>query len=127
MVNSKSEKRTIVNRVWRMLNRAPFTIHYSPFTPFKKRHDSLFTIHYLRPGKASGFTLVEMLVVILIMGMLLGLVSAIARPSEREPLRLEAERLAQLLTLATAEARLTGKPVGWTSDGAGYRFARWLG
>jgi len=102
-----------------------FTIHYSLFTPLKKGHDSLFTIHHSR-RQQDGFTLIEMLVVMLIMGLLLGLVSAIARPSERSPLRLEAERLAQLLELAVTEAQLTGRPIGWTSDGAGYRFARWF-
>jgi general secretion pathway protein H len=71
-----------------------------------------------------GFTLIEMLVVLLIMGILVGLVSAIAQPDERALLRVEAERLAQLLDLAATESRLTGKPVAWTADGPGYRF--WL-
>ena len=71
-----------------------------------------------------GFTLVEMLVVLLIMGLLVGLVSTIARPDERGLLRVEAERLAQLLDLAAAESRLTGKSIGWTADGPGYRFWR---
>ena len=77
------------------------------------------------PHRAGrGFTLVEMLVVLLIMGLLVGLVSAIARPDERGRLRIEAERLAQLLELAAEESRLTGKSIGWTSDGSGYRFWR---
>ncbi len=77
-----------------------------------------------RPACISGFTLIEMLVVLLIMGLLVGLVSTIARPDERGLLRIEAERLAQLLDLAAAESRLTGKAIGWTSDGPGYRFWR---
>ena len=52
-----------------------------------------------------GYTLLEVLIVMLIMGLLLGLVSAIARPDERSLLHLEAERLAQLLNLAAAAAR----------------------
>ena len=44
------------------------------------------------------------------------------RPDERALLRLEAERLAQLLNLAATESRLTGKTLAWTTDGAGYRF-----
>lgn len=71
-----------------------------------------------------GFTLIEMLVVLLIMGLLVGLVSTITRPDDRALLGVEAERLAQLLDLAAAESRLTGKPIAWTTDGPDYRFWR---
>jgi general secretion pathway protein H len=71
-----------------------------------------------------GFTLVEMLVVLLIFGLLAGLVSAIARPDERGMLRIEAERLAQLLELAIAESQVTGRSIGWSADGPTYRFWR---
>jgi general secretion pathway protein H len=66
--------------------------------------------------------LIEMLVVILIMGLFIGLVSAITRPDDRAVLRVEAERLAQLLDLAAAQSRLTGKSIAWVPDEAGYRF-----
>jgi general secretion pathway protein H len=52
-------------------------------------------------------------------------VGAISQPDERVLLRVEAERLAQLLDLAAVEARLTGKPIAWTVEGAQYRFWRW--
>ena len=78
-------------------------------------------------GRTRGFTLIELLVVLLIMGLLVGLVSAIVRPDDRGLLRLEAERLAQLLDLAAAESRLTGKSIAWTADGPGYRFWRVTG
>ena len=71
-----------------------------------------------------GFTLIEMLVVLMIMGLFLGLVSAITRPDDRAVLRLEAERLTQLLDFAAAEAQLTGKSIAWTADESGYRFWR---
>ncbi len=88
-------------------------------------HPSPFTLHpSLRTGKGRGFTLIEMLVVLLIMGLFVGLVSTITQPDERGLLRVEAERLAQLLDLAAAESRLTGKSIGWTADGPGYRFWR---
>jgi len=70
----------------------------------------------------SGFTLIELLVVLLIMGLLAGLVSTITRPDDRALLRVEAERLAQLLDLAATKSRLTGKSIAWTADGPGYRF-----
>lgn len=73
-------------------------------------------------GRTRGFTLIEMLVVLLIMGLFVGLVSTIAQPDDRALLRVEAERLAQLLDLAATKSRLTGKPIAWTADGPGYRF-----
>lgn len=71
-----------------------------------------------------GFTLLEMIVALLIMGLAVGLVSAIVRPDDRERLRVEANRLAQLLRLAATQARTTGQTLGWTSNGGGYRFWR---
>jgi general secretion pathway protein H len=75
-------------------------------------------------GEGRGFTLIEMLVVLMIMGLFLGLVSTITQPDDRTVLRLEAERLAQLLDFAATEARLTGKSIAWTADESGYRFWR---
>jgi general secretion pathway protein H len=75
-------------------------------------------------ARRRGFTLIEMLVVLMIMGLFVGLVSAITRPDDRAVLRLEAERLAQLLDFAAAEALLTGKSIAWTADASGYRFWR---
>ena len=77
--------------------------------------------------RVRGFTLVEVLVVLLIMGLLAGLVGTLARPDDRALLRLEAERLAQLLDLAAAEARFAGKSIAWTADGRGYRFWQMAG
>ena len=71
-----------------------------------------------------GFTLIEMLVVLLIMGLFVGLVTTIVRPDDRAVLRLEAERLSQLLDFAASEARLAGKSIAWTADESGYRFWR---
>jgi len=78
-------------------------------------------------GSARGFTLIEVLVVLMIMGLFVGLVSAIVRPDDRGLLRVEAERLAQLLDLAGAESRLAGKSIAWTAEGPGYRFWRMTG
>ena len=75
-----------------------------------------------RTGGGRGFTLIEMLVVLAIMGLFVGLVSTITRPDDRALLRVEAERLAQLLDLAAMQSRLTGKRVAWTASGPGYRF-----
>ena len=91
-----------------------------PQSPVTNHHRLLM----LSPIDTKGFTLIELLVVLLIMGLLAGLVSAIAQPDARALLRIEAERLAHLLNLATDESRFTGKNIRWTSDGPGYRFLR---
>lgn len=65
-----------------------------------------------------------MLVVLLIMGLLVGLASAIVNPDDRGLLRLEAERLARLMDLALSESRYTGTAIAWTADDTGYRFWR---
>lgn len=72
----------------------------------------------------GGFTLMEMLVVVLIAGILLGTVSARLQPRNRDVLQVEAERLAQLMELAAQEAQVTGAAIAWTSDGHRYRFWR---
>ncbi|MEQ1668318.1 MAG: GspH/FimT family pseudopilin [Sulfuriferula sp.] len=72
--------------------------------------------------KATGFTLIEMLVVLVIMGILVGLVSVVAQPDDSARLRVEVERLAQLMDIATTESRQTGKSIAWTADSSGYRF-----
>lgn len=88
----------------------PFTLSPAPLIPS------------LRTEKERGFTLIEMLVVMLIMGLLVGLVSVIAQPDDRTLLRVEAERLAQLMDVAATQSRFTGKSIAWTADGPGYRF-----
>jgi general secretion pathway protein H len=85
---------------------------------------SVTAIRFEGYKRLRGFTLIEMLVVLMIMGLFVGLVSAITRPDDRAVLRIEAERLSQLLEFAAAEAQLTGKSIAWTADGSGYRFWR---
>ena len=91
------------------------------------RRNSRVMICNAAAGRTRGFTLIEVLVVLTIMGLFVGLVSAIVRPDDRGLLRVEAERLAQLLDLAAAESRLAGKSIAWTADGPGYRFWRMTG
>ena len=77
----------------------------------------------VRQGK-RGFTLLEMLVAVLIMGILAGTIGARMQPGDRDLLRVEAERLAQLLELAAQEARISRAAIVWTSDRSHYRFWR---
>ena len=80
--------------------------------------------NHTQATRTRGFTLMEVLVVLLIMGLFVGLVSAVVRPDDRALLRVEAERLAQLMDLAAEQSRLTGDSIAWTADASGYRFWR---
>ena len=82
------------------------------------QHDT----EYTTVNKASGFTLIEMLIVLVIMGILVGLVSVVVQPDDSARLRVEVEKLAQLMDVAATESRYTGKPIAWTSDGKSYQF-----
>lgn len=72
--------------------------------------------------KSRGFTLVEMLVVMLVMGISLGIVAVQWMPDDRALLRTEAERLALLLENAGLEARASGRALAWSTQPSGYVF-----
>ncbi|MGH8806873.1 MAG: GspH/FimT family pseudopilin [Noviherbaspirillum sp.] len=76
------------------------------------------------PGRtrARGFTLLELLVVLVIAGMLLGLVAFNAMPSERQALQNEAQRVALLLQLARDEAIVRNRPIAFEAESGRYRF-----
>jgi general secretion pathway protein H len=63
--------------------------------------------------KTSGFTLVELLVVIAVVAVAIGLIAIALPDGERSRLEEEAERLAALLETARAEARVSGQAVYW--------------
>ena len=74
------------------------------------------------PPRAAGFTLLELLVVIVLAGILLSVVTISAAPDERQQLAREAERVGQLFALAADEARIRQQPIYWEADLNGYRF-----
>jgi general secretion pathway protein H len=76
----------------------------------------------MRKQQAWGFTLVEVMVVMVIAGLLVVLVSLKALPSSNQALQEEARRIAQLLQLARDEAIVRNKHVAFESDGQVYRF-----
>lgn len=76
----------------------------------------------MRKPQMSGFTLVEMMVVMVIAGLLIVLVSLKALPSSNQALQEEASRIAQLLQLARDEAIVRNKPVAFEAEGQLYRF-----
>lgn len=74
------------------------------------------------PRPARGFTLLELLVVLVIAGLLLGLVAFNAMPSERQALQTEAQRVALLLQLARDEAIVRNRPIAFEAEPHRYRF-----
>ena len=80
-----------------------------------------------RPGfpenpRQCGFTLLEMLVVIVLAGILISIVTISVTPDPRQKLTREAQRIGQLMVLASDEARIRQLPIVWEADLRGYRF-----
>jgi len=71
---------------------------------------------------ARGFTLLELLVVLVIVGITLGAVSLNALPSKRQELQNDAQRIALLLQLARDEAIVRNRPIAFEADADRYRF-----
>ena len=74
------------------------------------------------PRRAGGFTLVEIMVVMVIIGITLGLVSVNAIPSPRQDLENEAKRLTLLLQLARDEAIVRNRQVAFEANPERYTF-----
>ena len=71
---------------------------------------------------ARGFTLLELLVVLVIVGVMLGLVSMNALPDKKQTLATDARRVALLLQLAREEAIVRNRPVAFELDSQQFRF-----
>jgi general secretion pathway protein H len=76
----------------------------------------------MRTARTRGFTLVELLVVMVIIGLTLGMATLNAIPSPRQDLDKEAQRLALLLQLARDEAIVRNRLVAFEANGDRYRF-----
>jgi general secretion pathway protein H len=72
---------------------------------------------------AEGFTLLEMLVVLLIAGVLISAASLSATRNPRTDLNEEGQRLALLFESASDEAQVRSRPIAWQTTKGGYRFA----
>lgn len=79
-----------------------------------------------RPGRPSqhGFTLLEILVVLVLIGIMLGLTGINLMPDDRRTLNDEAQELAMLFNQAQQESLLSGRVLGWEAEANGFRFVR---
>jgi general secretion pathway protein H len=75
-------------------------------------------------ARRAGFTLIEILVAMVIIGVLSVVLVVAASPGEASHARTEAHRLAALLELALAEARASGESIAWSPSPDGYVFLR---
>ncbi len=69
-----------------------------------------------------GFTLLEMLVVLVIAGLLVSLASLAMTRNPRTDLNEEAQRLALLFESAGDEAQVRARPIAWQPFDGGFRF-----
>jgi general secretion pathway protein H len=70
----------------------------------------------------AGFTLLEMLVVLVLFGILISIVTVSVTPDPRQDLTREARRIGQLMSIAADESRIRQQPIVWEADLRGYRF-----
>ncbi len=72
--------------------------------------------------RSSGFTLLELLVVVAIIAIASAGVTLALRDSADTQLEREAQRLAALLESARAQSRTSGRPVQWRAVAGGFHF-----
>jgi general secretion pathway protein H len=74
------------------------------------------------PKRAAGFTLLEMMVVLVIAGILVSLTALTMTRNPRTDLNEEAQRLALLFESAGDEAQVRARPIAWQPLDGGFRF-----
>ncbi len=72
--------------------------------------------------RTAGFTLLEMLVVLVIAGLLISLAALSLNRNPRTDLNEEAQRLALLFESAGDEAQVRARPIAWEPLEGGFRF-----
>jgi len=106
------------------LNRRTFP---PPAEPRGRRRIPLPAFPVLTAGArraAAGFTLIELVVVMLILTIVLGMVGVRLTRDVRDTVRDEAERLALVLQSAREQAILEGRPYAFALTDEGYQFLR---
>ncbi|UXH77425.1 prepilin-type N-terminal cleavage/methylation domain-containing protein [Roseateles amylovorans] len=76
------------------------------------------------PRHPHGFSLIEVMIVLLIIGIATAAISLQIAPDRGATLRQDARELAQRLAAAQQEVRIDGRVIVWEPQGHGYRFLR---
>lgn len=77
----------------------------------------------MRRRRSSGFTLIEILVVVFLIGIILGFASlSLSGRALDDQAQEEARRLAEIFRIARDEAGFTGLELGWRKTENGYEF-----
>lgn len=79
-------------------------------------------IRHVSPRLSAGFTLIEMLVVLLIAGLLIAVIALAPTRNRRTDLAEEAQRLATMLESADDLAQVRSASIAWEPVDGGYRF-----
>lgn len=82
-------------------------------------------------SRKAGFTLLELLIVLVILGIMLGAVTLTSIQTDQQRLQTDAQRIAILLQLAREEAIVRNHPTAFEATQQGYQFlelidGRWL-
>ena len=83
---------------------------------------SVLTTLRQRLNRSRGFTLLEMLVVLVVVGVMVALLVIGFKDSPQQRVRREANDLAALINAASDEAVMRGIELGLVIDGSGYQF-----
>ena len=93
-----------------------FILHPSSFIP------STSSGQALHPSRAPGFTLIEILVVLVIIGITIALIGVNLQRDGKSELREQSQRMALLLQAARSEAIGTGKSLAFVAQPPNYGF-----
>jgi general secretion pathway protein H len=77
-----------------------------------------------RPKNEGGFSLIELMVVMVIVGIATAAISLGIAPDPAQALRRDAQELVRRMAVAQNEVRVDGRVIAWEADADGYRFAR---
>ena len=74
--------------------------------------------------RPHGFSLIELMVVMVIVGIATAAISLSVAPDPARELRRDARELTRRLAAAQNEVRVDGRVIAWEADADGYRFSR---